>query len=239
MKKNVVFPTNENNSKDGMNSQVLSLRDAKIFHGVSEDEFDQMMLTLDSQIKHYSKHQILIKEGHPIRRCGLLVEGTLSSYQTNYWNEKTLLRTIHPDEIFCESLACSIDSSSNVTVEAIAPSVVLWFNVHEIMNLEDEGQYHAILAHNLMQDIAQKNILLYEKINHMQKSTTRQKLLSYLSLVSYRKHSNEFDIEFNRQELADYLSVERSAMSNELSKLQKDGYLETKRNHFILKPNKK
>ncbi len=235
MKKNVVNPTNDCCEKEGMNAQLISLQDAKLFQGVHESEFDQMLYTLDSQVKHYRKGQILIKEGMPITRCGLLLEGCLHAYQTNFWDEKTLLTCIHVDEIFCEALACSKTSTSNVTIEAMQASVVLWFDVHQIMNLEDEGQYHAILAHNLMQDIAQKNILLYEKINHMQKATTRQKLLSYLSLVASRKHSHEFDIEFNRQELADYLSVERSAMSNELSKLVKDGYLETRRNHFILK----
>lgn len=229
-----VGKTTIESSEKGMHSEFHSIYNSRLFKGIPEDEFEQMLTTLDSQLKYYAKNQIIMEEGQPINRAGLLITGNLLTYRKNFWDEKTYGDPIEPDEIFCESLACSYNISANMTIEASIPSVVLWFNINEILNLNDDCAYHTTLIKNLMNEFARKNLRLTEKINHMEQSTTKEKLLSYLSLCSARNNCNEFDIDMNRQELADYLCVERSAMSNELSKLRKSGYLDTKRNHFIL-----
>ena len=93
---------------------------------------------------------------------------------------------------------------------------------------------HQVLINNLFQILSKENIELIQKIENVSQKTIRDKLLTYLSNEAQKRHSNSFDIHFNRQDLADYLNVDRSAMSFELSKLQKEGLIEYNKNHFEL-----
>ncbi len=193
-----------------------------------------MLETLDSQLKYYRSEQIVIPAGRKVRRAGLLLEGSVKIYRTDFWNEKHFLERISPGRVFLESFACTEKRVTNIFVQAEVPSVILWFNIQDILKLDDSCSYHSILIRNLMNEISAKNIDLNAKIVHMTQHTTKEKLLSFLSEESIRQNSSEFDIPFDRQQLADYLSVERSAMAAVLSSLVRDGYLKTKKNHFVL-----
>ncbi|MCR5230348.1 MAG: Crp/Fnr family transcriptional regulator [Solobacterium sp.] len=217
-------------------SHLDLIRKAHIFRGVPAAEFTTMLESLDSQLKSYRSGQIVIPAGRRVRRAGLLLEGSVTVYRTDFWSEKHFLETIRPGSIFLESFACAEKRVTNIFVRADIPSVILWFNIQDILRLDDSCDYHSILVRNLMNEISAKNIDLNAKIVHMSQHTTKEKLLSYLSEESIRQNSSEFDIPFDRQQLADYLSVERSAMAAVLSSLVKDGYLKTKKNHFILLP---
>ena len=96
-------------------------------------------------------------------------------------------------------------------------------------------EHHNRIIQNLLAELAEKNLLQNEKLTHMGQRTTRGKLMSYLSAEAQRLGRYEFDIPFSRQQLADYLAVERSGLSLELGKMQKDGLLEFHKNHFVLK----
>jgi CRP-like cAMP-binding protein len=82
--------------------------------------------------------------------------------------------------------------------------------------------------------LSYKNLELMKKINHITKRSTREKLLSYLSAEAKKQGSKSFLIPFDRQQLADYLCVERSAMSSELSKMRSEGLLEYQKSFFTL-----
>ena len=118
---------------------------------------------------------------------------------------------------------------------AVRQSEVLFLDINRIITMCPSGcQFHGRLIRNLLSVIATKNKILTQKLEHMSQRSTREKLLSYLSEQAQRVGKESFDIPFNRQQLADFLSVDRSAMSNELSKMRKEGLLEFDRNHFVL-----
>lgn len=217
-----------------MEQHLEMMRKATIFKGISLEDFSLLLDTLDSQLKYYTKGQIVLKSGRQVKRAGLLLEGNVEIFREGFWGERYIIGDVKPGELFAVAFASAEKSVSNVTCAASMNSVILWFNLQEIFNLDDNGKYHTILIKNLMTALSLQSLNLNAKVAHLTRKKTREKILSYLSEEAWKQGSNEFDIPFDRQGLANYLSVERSAMSNELSKLQKAGYLTTKRNHFIL-----
>ena len=137
-------------------------------------------------------------------------------------------------QTFAEPYAAA-DMPSNIIVQAKGICRVLWLNVSKI-NFAGNDPVLLLVTSNLLQDMAFKLLNLNQRLTHISKQTTQEKLLSYLSAQSEEAKSLDFVIPFNRQELADYLSVERSAMSAELSKLVEDGKLKTRKNRFTLYP---
>ena len=146
-----------------------------------------------------------------------------------------MLLSIVPGQCFAESFACAPGSASTVSVVAQAESAVLWLNVRRLLGLCPSGcRHHSAILQNLLADLAVKNLRLNEKVSHLSQRTTRARLLSYLSAEAQRQGGPDFDIPFSRQQLADYLSVERSGLSAELSRIQAEGLLTFRKNHFTL-----
>lgn len=136
---------------------------------------------------------------------------------------------------FAEPYAATPGSVLNISVVTVAPSETLMLNINRLLTVCPTAcTHHNRLIRNLVSVLAEKVLQFNEKITHMSKRTTREKLLSYLSSESIRQGSLSFDIPYDRQQLADYLCVERAVMSAELSKLQKEGLLTTRKNHFEL-----
>ncbi len=215
--------------------KIKAIQKADLFQGIHASELDSVLEDLDSQLKYYRGRQTIIKDGSMIHRAGLLLEGSVIAYKEDYWNNKSILRRIHAGEIFAENNACIRGSYATYSVEAETAAVVLWFNMHDIMSMDGTKRYHTVLIKNMMQDFAKKNLNLYDQIYHTSKQSTKQKILAYLSDEAIRHQSTEFDIPYDRRELAEYLSVERSAMSTCINQLARDGYYEVEKNHFILK----
>ena len=142
---------------------------------------------------------------------------------------------VGPGDFFGEPYAASPGSVLNINVTACEDCEILMLRISRILTTCPTAcSHHSRLIQNLVSVLSGKLLLFNEKITHMSKRTTREKLLSYLSSESIRQGKRSFDIPYNRQQLADYLCVERAAMSAELSKLQKEGLLKTNRSHFEL-----
>lgn len=140
-----------------------------------------------------------------------------------------------PGDIFGESYAIRTNCALEVSLYAEQNSTVLYLNVSKMMTLCSRAcEFHNQLTRNLLSVLAERNFQLGQKLEHMTKRTTREKLLSYLSSEARRSGSSSFDIPFNRQQLADYLSVDRSAMSNELCHLRDEGLISFQKNHFTV-----
>ena len=223
--------------KRNYSRQIRILHKAAIFQNVPAEEFDDMLEALDSQLKYYRSNQILISQGTKTSRAGVLLEGSLLQYQEDFWGRRSEIHEIKEGQLFLESSACARSTVSLSTVQAQTASTVLWFNMNDIMRLDGSRRFHTILVRNLMHVFAEKNLELNEKLVHMEKRSTKEKLLSYFSQQSVEHHSDSFDLDLTRAQLAEYLCVDRAAMSSELTKLKKDGYLEAERNHIrLLRP---
>lgn len=181
---------------------------------------------------------MILLAGDPADRVGVLLEGRAQVIREEFSGSRTILTGLNPGNLFAEAFACASGEHKTlpVTVLAVAESVVLWMDYRKILRACPAGcAFHHRLVENMLAVVADKNLMLNRRIGHLSKRSTREKLLSYLSEQAALHGSAAFSIPFDRQQLADYLCVERSAMSAVLSKLREEGVLEVERNRFRLK----
>jgi CRP-like cAMP-binding protein len=210
------------------------LKKIKLFNGINEN-LEVLLQCLGSEEKRYSKNDVLILTGSPILSVGVLLSGELQIIQNDYLGNSNLLTTVHSGHLFGEAFACAGISESPVTIISKTDSHVLYLGVDRIVNTcPSSCQFHTQLIENLLKVLARKNILLNDKNQLLSQRTTKNKILSFLSLQSEKKGTSQFEIPFSRNELADFLCVDRSALSRSLSQLQKDGIIQYEKNQFTL-----
>ena len=195
-----------------------------------------MLDCLGARTESYSKGTYILRDGEVPIAVGLLLTGSVFVIKEDYWGNRNIRAMITPGQVFAEAFACVQGAVMDVSVVAEKDSLVMWLDAGRILNTCPSAcSFHQRMIRNLLSDLAEHDLKLNEKLSHITKRTTREKLLSYLSAEARRQGKSEFYIPLNRQQLADYLSIERSAMSAELSRMQKDGLLTTDRNFFTLK----
>ena len=199
-----------------------------LFRGLTESELEAALMELQAAARSYPAGSILLNVGDRPEWLGVLLSGRAEIGQEDFWGNRNLMAVLEPGDVFAESFACA-EVPAGVSVTAREDVQVLQINVTRLL-ASDQKQMIA----NLVAALAGKNLRFHSKLTHMGQRTIREKLRSFLSAEARRQGSSEFDIPYNRQELADYLSVERSALSAELGRMQREGILETHRQHFCL-----
>lgn len=218
-----------------MERYISMLAKTKLFSGITEKEITAMMDCLSSFIRGYEKGDCIFQRGSRITSVAMLLEGVVHIQKEDYWGNLSILSEIVEGEIFGEVYACLDGEKMQNNAVAVKPSTVLFLDINRVLTTCPSAcDFHSRLIQNLISIMAQKNLMLTRKITHMSQRTTREKLLSYLSEQSMKAGSSVFDIPFNRQQMADYLSVDRSAMSGELCRMRDEGILKFNRNHFEL-----
>jgi cAMP-binding proteins - catabolite gene activator and regulatory subunit of cAMP-dependent protein kinases len=211
------------------------LKKTKLFAGIANDEIASMLLCLDAQVHHYKKGEYVLREGEHLSNIMILVGGRLHIQKDDYWGNRSILEQISMGEMFGEAYIAPESEPLLNDVVAAEDSVVMFFNAKQIITTCSSAcRFHTMVVQNLFFSISEKNRKVVRKLSHMSKRSIREKLISYLSEEATRQNSSSFAIPFNRQQLADFLFVDRSAMSNELSKMRKEGLLEFERNCFKL-----
>ncbi|TCS77244.1 Crp/Fnr family transcriptional regulator [Pectinatus cerevisiiphilus] len=211
------------------------IKTSPLFIGASEKEIYSMLACLGSFAGKYEKNEAIFHANENITNVGLVLSGSLYLEREDYWGNRSLLLRVEKGELFGEIYACEPLLSTNISAISAEETVVLFMDVQRITTLcTSNCIYHSQLIHNLLSVLAKKAYMLTCKINHITKRTTRNKLLSYFSEQALLAGSSEFMIPFNRQELADFLSVNRSAMSAELSRMQSEGIITFCKNHIKL-----
>lgn len=206
-----------------------------LFRGTNENEVEAMLSCLQSFTKTYQKGDIIYHMGDEINHLGLVISGSVNIENDDIWGNKSILNNVQSGEIFAETYACIPSDPLMVMAVATENSEILFLNVHRILTTCPHScQHHNKLIQNLLQVTAQKNLALSQKIFHTSPKSIRGRLLSYLSQQALQSGDKNFTIPFNRQQLADYLNIERSALSGELSKMKKDGILDYNKNSFVL-----
>lgn len=211
------------------------LKRSGLFAGVLESEAKAMLSCLNARIGRYKKGEYVLRQGQPLQDIIICVEGTLHVQKDDYWGNRSILRQIGVGEMFGEAYIAPESGVLQNDVVSVEDSTVIFFDVRRILTTCSSAcRFHSAVIQNLLFAIAEKNRILVQKLGHMSKRTTREKLLSYLSEEAKRQGSAIVTIPFNRQQLADYLSVDRSAMSNELCKMRDEGLLNFNKNCFHL-----
>lgn len=211
------------------------IQTAVIFAGIDREELLSLLPCLYARKKEYIRDEWIYRAGDRITTVGLLLSGSAHIERYDYWGNRHIVSALLPGDIFGESYAASPQSTMNVSVQADSDLSVLFLDLSKILHMcSTSCPFHARLIDNLVSLLARRNLLLNEKLTYVTQHTLRDKILSYLSAESIRQQSSYFDIPFDRQQLADYLNAERSALSKELSKLKKEGILDYQKNHFRL-----
>lgn len=218
-----------------MDKYIRTLKGTKLFAGVAENEICSMLSCLDVRAEEYGKGEYVIHQGEHISTIMVLADGKLHIQQDDYWGNRSIIGNITAGEMFAEAYLAPESGSVLNDVVAVEDSTVIFLDARKIMTVCSSAcRFHSIVVQNLFFTISEKNRKLVTKLGHISKRTTREKLISYLSEESGRYNSAEFSIPFNRQQLADFLSVDRSAMSAELCRMRDEGLLRFNKNHFIL-----
>ena len=211
------------------------LKTVKLFDGIEDSDLPPLLSCLCAKSIHYEKGQTVFFSGESIERFGIVLSGQVQVVQDDYYGNRSILGKIDIGNLFGESFACAEIKAIPVSVITTTESEILFIDCHRLaVPCAKACGFHGRLIQNMLRIVSQKNISLTQKIEFTSKRTTREKLMAYLSAEAKKTGSSSFNIPFNRQELADYLSVERSAMSAELSKLRDDGVLSYHKNQFKL-----
>ncbi len=219
-----------------MEQYLGTLKKSNLFSGISAEEIHEMLSCLSARVCHYNKNEFIIRNGERIHTVGMVISGTALIIQEDFWGKRTIISEVLPGSLFAETYACLSTIPIEMSVISDSQCEILFLDFNKILTVCTSAcTFHTRLIQNFLSAIAKRNLSLTKKMEHMSKKTIREKLLSYLSAESMKSSSSTFEIPFNRQQLADYLSVDRSALSNELSKLQTEGILLYKKNNFTLK----
>ena len=211
------------------------LRECPMFIGITETDIESMLRCLSATQKRYDKNSFIYSEGDAAENIGIVLSGAVHVLREDFWGKRNILTRAEAGGLFGEAFACAGVDKLLVSVIAAEDAEILFVNCKRVMiSCSSVCVFHATLIKNLTLILAQRNVLLTQKLEHITRPTTREKLLSYLSERARLAGAGFFDIPFNREELANYLSVERSAMSAELSKMRKDGLVRYRKNHFEL-----
>ena len=202
-----------------------------LFHSIAFSNFEAMLNCLSMRTSTYRKGDIVLLSGNPINFVGLILSGSIKIIREDMNGNIAILAKLTTSEIFGEVFACTETFHSPVTVQAIEETEVLFIDYSKIFtSCTNACRFHTQLIKNMLKLVAQKNLMLNQKIEILSKRTTRDKLLCFFDFQ--RGAANEFTIPFNREEMANYLCVDRSAMSNELCKMRDDGLIRFTKNEF-------
>lgn len=206
-----------------------------LFNNINEENLLVMLNCLGAKIIAFDKKYTIFADGHPAKSIGILLSGAAQITKVDYYGNRSILSGVEPGDIFGEDFACAEVSSLPVTTISTEPCEVMLIDCGHILHTcKNNCGFHQQLIFNLMKNLATKNIMFHQKIEITSKRSTKEKLLTYLAYQAKKCGSNSFDIPFDRQELADYLEVDRSGLSAQISKLQKEGIIASHRRHFEL-----
>lgn len=218
-----------------MKKYLKILEKTELFSGIREEEIKSILGCLSANPQDFQKGDLIFCIGERITSIALLLEGCVHIQKEDYWGNLSILNKILPGEIFGEAYAMPGSGAMLNNALAVTPCTLLFLDVRHVLTVCTSAcRFHTLLIQNLFSAVSAKNRTLTQKLGHMSQRTTREKLLSYLSEQSAKADSASFDIPFNRQQLADFLSVDRSAMSHELCKMRDEGMLDFYKNHFTL-----
>ena len=218
-----------------MKKYIPILKRTKLFSGVGEEDIASLLSCLGARKKEYKKGEYILREGEHISDIFILVEGKIHIQKDDYWGNRSILSVISVGEMFGEGYAAPESEALLNDVVAVEDSSVIFFDVKRILTTCSSAcRFHNMIVQNMFFAISDKNRKLVQKLGHMSGRTTRAKLISYLSEEAKRQGSSAFTVPFNRQQLADYLCVDRSAMSNELCKMRDEGMIKFEKSRFEL-----
>ncbi|MBQ3488976.1 MAG: Crp/Fnr family transcriptional regulator [Clostridia bacterium] len=218
-----------------MKKYLHVLKKCPLFSDIEEEDLLRMLVCLGAKTEYFDKKYTVFQEGSPAKYIGIVLSGSVQIIQVDFDGNRSILGEVTASEVFAEAFACAEVSALPVSVIVNEPGEIMLINCSHILHTcSNNCGFHQQLIFNLMKDLALKTIFFHQRIEITSKRTTREKLMAYLHLQAKKANSLSFEIPFDRQELADFLEVERSGLSSEIGKLKKEGVIQAEKKRFTL-----
>ncbi|MBO5261268.1 MAG: Crp/Fnr family transcriptional regulator [Coprococcus sp.] len=218
-----------------MKKYIELLKLCPLFEGLSEDNILAVLERFGASVKAYNKNEYIKLTGDSAEFIGIVLEGSIQIVQDDYYGNRHITASFKKGDLFAEAFACAGISTLPVDILSRENTKIMYIESHHILKgCNGSCEFHHTLISNLLKIVSKKNMLLKQKLHYLSQKTTSKKLMAYLNDQALTNNSSEFTIPYDRQGLADFLGVDRSALSAEISKLTKQGILSTKRNWFRL-----
>lgn len=206
-----------------------------LFSNIKEKELEGMLCCLQAVLKNFRKGEGIFIAGSPALYVGIVCEGCVQIVKDDVMGNRSIMANLNKGDIFGETFACSRIDILPVSVFAREDTAVLLLDYRKVMDrCHSSCDFHSKMVENMMRILADKNLFLNHKMDIVSARSTRDKIMKYLLYQAEQRGALVFEIPFNRQEMADYLAVDRSAMSSELGRMRDDGILRFNKNHFEL-----
>ena len=211
------------------------LRKCPLFDDIEDDNLIALLGCLGARVESYDKKYTILAEGNPAKYIGIVLSGSIQMIKVDYYGNRSIVAQSESSEMFGESFACAGVEKIPLSVIVNEPGEIMLLDCGRILNsCKNACGFHRQIIYNLMKELARKNLMFHRKIEVTSKRSTREKLMTYLSYMAEKSGSDSFEIPFDRQELADYLEVERSGLSAEISKLRREGIIDCEKSNFVL-----
>ena len=211
------------------------LAGTRLFQGIREHEIEAMLTCLSAEERTYGKDAYIYRAGDVTGRLGVVMEGAVNIIKDDVWGNRKIIENIGGGQIFGETYACLKGEPLMVDVQASERSRILFMDVNRILTTcSSSCDFHNRLIRSLMYVLAGKNLMLTRKMDIITPKSLRERVMVYLSQESVKQGCRTVTVPFNRQQMADYLSVDRSALSAELSRTQRDGVISYEKNRFTI-----
>jgi len=217
-----------------MKNFIDILAQSPLFNDIDSKNISDLLGCLGGKVKSYKKNSLIMAEGSHSNEFGLVLSGSVQMIQNDYTGNRTVVGDSLPTQLFAEAFACANAPSLPIDIVATEDCEIMFLESNRVLHTcSNACNFHYQIIFNLMKNMAEKNIEFHRKLQITSKRSTREKLMEYLSQQAKAK-GNPFDIPYDRQTLADYLEVDRSGLSAEISKLRKEGILKNTKSHFEL-----
>ncbi len=214
---------------------IKILKKVRVFNGIEEEDLYSMIKCLNAREVSYQKNTYIFHAGDKIFEVGIVINGAVHITDEDFWGKKTIISVIENYSLFGEVYSMSESGISLVNVVAACDTDIIFIDINKILKLcSNSCKFHYTMIKNLLRILSERNLTLIQKIGYLSKPTTREKLLSYLSFYAKKQGKSSFDIPLNRNQMAEYLSIDRSAMSRELCRMRDEKILSFEKNHFEL-----
>ncbi len=218
-----------------MKKYLQILKKCPLFFDIGDEDLLRMLVCLGARVEFFDKKYTIFSEGSVAKYIGVVLSGSVQMVQVDYYGNRSIIGEFSSAEVFAEEFACAETRALPVSMLANEPGEVMLIDCSHILHTcHNNCGFHQQLIFNLMKELAVKTIVFHQRLEITAKRSTREKLLAYLNMQAQKAGKASFEIPFDRQELADFLMVDRSGLSAEIGKLKKEGVLDTEKNRFTL-----
>ena len=218
-----------------MEKYLSKIKKSPLFLGITEEELSRMLTCFGATVKKYESGDMIIRQGDVVSKIYMILDGVVNIEKDSYWGARIIVQKLSELNNIALCLVASKNTEATISAVCSKKATILALNFNNCTTMcTNACNHHIALIQNMFKILSKENIELLEKIENISQKSIRDKLLTYLSNESLKHKSSSFEINFNRQELADYLNIDRSAMSFEMSKLKNEGIIEFEKNRFVL-----